>query len=104
MFQQVGNHVERKKLLLQTLELEKQQGNDCEVAQTLRYLSGVNRLLNLHEEGIRQAQESLEIFIWIGETVGQANSLNDLAWLLFDAGQPDAAEESASRAIDLVSE
>ena len=104
LFQQIGNHAERKRLLTHILELERKRKDDYEVAETLRYLSGANRFLHLYKEGIQQANESLEIFKRINHKLGQARSLNDLAWLLFDDKQLDAAEEAASRAIDLVAE
>jgi tetratricopeptide (TPR) repeat protein len=104
LFQQIGNHAERKRHLIHILELERQWGNDVEVAQTLQDLSGANRLLNLYEEGIHQANEAFQIFAQIDHTIGQAQSLNDLAWLLFSDNQLDAAENAASLAIDLISE
>ena len=45
----------------------------------------------------------MEIYERIGETEGQIESLNQLAWLFFGDKQLDAAEEAATRAIDLVS-
>jgi tetratricopeptide (TPR) repeat protein len=102
-FQQIGNHVERKRLLILTLELERQRGHDAQVAETLQSLSGANRCLDLHEEGIRRAKEALEIFERINHTVGQARSLESLARSLLDNKQFDAAEDAASRAINLIS-
>ena len=67
-------------------------------------LSDVNRLLHFYEEGTQQANEALEIFERIGNIGGQTHCLNQLAWLLFDRKQLNAAESAASRAIDLVSE
>jgi tetratricopeptide (TPR) repeat protein len=104
LFQNIGNHLERKRLLTHTLELERQRGNDIQVAQALRGLSDVNRFLNLHEEGIRQAKEALEILERIDDTTEQAACLDHLAWSLFGDGQLDAAENAASRAINLISE
>ena len=101
LFQQLGNFAEQKRLLTRTLELERQRGDDFQVAQTLRFLSEANRLLGLHEEGIGQAKAASEIFERINDTPGQALCLNDLAWLLFDYEQFDAAKEAATRAIDL---
>ena len=103
LFQQVGNYAEQKRLLTHSLELERRQGDDVQVAQTLRNLSVANRLLDLHEEGIRQVNEALEIYERINSTIGRANCLSDLAWLLFYDNQPDAAENAASQAIDLAS-
>jgi hypothetical protein len=79
---QVGNFTKQKQLLNHTLDLERQRGNQARVAETLRYLCGVNRLLNLDEEGIGQAKEALEIFERINDMAGQAESLNSLAWVL----------------------
>ena len=104
LFGRVGNYAERKRLLIHSLELERRPGNDSRVAETLLYLSDVNRLLNLYREGIQQAKESLEVFERIGDTGGQARCLTDLARLLFDDKQLDAAENAASRAIGLVPE
>jgi tetratricopeptide (TPR) repeat protein len=99
-----GNSLREKRLLTYTLELERQRGDHSRVAQTLRYLSLTNRLLHLYAEGTRQAKEALEIFERINDTTGQAQSLNSLAWVLSDDKQLDAAQEAASRAIDLISE
>ena len=102
LFQQLGNQAERKRLLTHILQLERQRGNDVEVVQTLRYLSRTNRLQGLYAEGIRQAKEALEIYEQINDSIGQAQSLGDLASLLRSDKQFDAAETAASRAIDLV--
>jgi tetratricopeptide (TPR) repeat protein len=99
-----GNLTKQKPLLIHALKLERQQGNHARVAQTLRHLSNVNRRLLLNKAGISQAKEALEIFERIDDTTGQAESLNELAWLLSDAGQIDAAEKAATGAIGLIPE
>jgi tetratricopeptide (TPR) repeat protein len=104
LFQRMGNRAEQKRLLTRTLELERRRGNDYRVAQTLRFLSEANRLLDLYEEGIQQTKEASEIYERVGNTIGQTRCLNDLAWLFFDDHQLTAAEDAASRAIDLVPE
>jgi tetratricopeptide (TPR) repeat protein len=104
LFGKVGNFMERKRLMTHTLELERRRGDDSQVALALRRLSDINRLLRFSEEGIQQAKEALEIVERIGDTIEQAQCLNDLAWLLIDDNQPDAAEKAASHAIDLVPE
>ena len=98
LFKSVGNLVESKRLLGHSLKLWREQGNDFQVAQTLRDLSDTNRRMDLREEGLRQANEASEIFQRLGHVVGQAEGLIDLGWLLCDL---DAAEEAGSRAIDL---
>jgi tetratricopeptide (TPR) repeat protein len=103
LLQQMGNHVERIRLLSRALELGRQRGDDAQVAETLQSLSGANWCLKLHEEGIRQAREALEIYERINDTRGQAQSLEVLAQTLYDDKQFDAAEDAASRAIDLIS-
>ena len=102
MFGRVQNHAEQIRLLTHTLELNRQSGNDTCVAQTLQYLSDVNRLLGHHKEGIRQAEEAFEPLERAGDTKGQTQCLNQLAWLFLDDKQLDAAENAASRAMDLV--
>jgi len=104
LFHSIGNHMERKQLLARALNLQRERGDDRQVARTLGHLSDTNRQIGLHEEGIRQAEEALEIWKRLGDTVGQARSLNDLASVLYNDGQLDAAEEAASRAINLPTE
>jgi len=54
-----------------------------------------------YKEGIWLVEDALEIFERLGDTVERARCLIALAWLLRDDKQLDAAEEAASRAIDL---
>ena len=58
--------------------------------------------MGLLEEEIRQAREASEIFERLGKTTDQASTLIELAWLLNYDRQLDAAEEAASRAIELL--
>ena len=104
LFGQIGHRAEQKRLLTLTLELERRSGDEFWVAETLRSLADANRVLGLHEEGIRRVKEALEIQAQIGDAEGQTRGLNQLAWLLFEDGQLDAAEYTASRAIDLITE
>jgi tetratricopeptide (TPR) repeat protein len=104
LFTQVGHYPEQKRLLTRALELWRRQGDDSWVASTLQQLSGANRTQGLYEEGIRQAKEALEVYNRVDNTRGQIESLNGLAWLLYGNKQFDAAEKSASCAIDLARE
>ena len=98
----VGNRAEEKRILSQSLGLWRQEGNDYLVAVTLIGLSNANRVLDLHEEGIGQACEALHIFEQLGETDKQIQCLIFLAAFLCKDNQLDAAEEVASRAMDLL--
>ena len=102
LFNTVGNSAERKRLLIHSLVLWREQGNDHRVARTLETLSDANRKLCLYEEGIQQAEEALEIYEWLNDGLGQAHSLRRLARLLRDNKQFDAAEEATLRAINLL--
>ena len=104
LFRSVGNQVESKRLLTRALRLYRGRGDDFWVAQVLRFLCDANRDLGLHEEGISQAEEALEIYKRLGDTEGQARCSKILARLLYHDGQVDAAEKTAFRAIDLVPE
>ena len=104
LFYSVGNYAECKRLLVCTLELRRKQGEGLPVAGTLRFISATNRLLGLREEGIQRAEEALEIYKRFDNITGQAKSLQQLAWLFFDGGELDAAEEAATRAISLLSD
>ena len=97
----VGNHAERKRLLVLALTLEK---DDFRVAGTLQSLSHANRRLGLYEEGIQQAKKALKTFKQLGNTKEQANCLGELAWLLLYDGQFKAAEDTAILKIDLLPE
>jgi len=100
----LGNPMEVKRLCAHALELYQVQGEDHGVTATLGLLSVANRQLRFYKEGIQQAEEALEILKRLGDPVSQARCLKDLAWLMYDDGQIDAAEKAASHAIDLVPE
>ena len=100
----VGNRVEQKRLVTYSLKLERERGDNFEVALTLSCLSDANRGLGLYGEGIEQAREAMTIYERLGETVEQADCLVNLALLLSSDDQLDAAEEAAARAISLLPE
>ena len=104
LFYSVGDFEECKRLNLHALKLYRRRGNDSRVAQTLKGLSDINRLMGYPKEGIKQAKESLEIYGRLGDTVEQADCLAHLASLLCDDKRLDAAEEAAFRAIALLPE
>ena len=104
LFQKVGNYVESKRLLTHALKLSREQGGDHKLARTLRQLSNVQLWMGLLKEGIPQAKEASEICERLGETGEQARCLIELAFLLREDEQLDAAEEAVSRAINLLPE
>jgi len=104
LFDRVGNRTERKRVLTRSTELYRERGDDIQLARTLTELSGANRMLGLFKEGTGQVEQALEISKRLGDTAEQARCLRDLAWLLNDDEQLDAAEEAAFRAIDLLEE
>ena len=106
LFDLVGNHTGQKRVLTNALKVEREGGNADEdlVAPILRNLSDANRLLGLVKEGIDQAREALEIHNRIGDVGERAKSLIDLARLLHEDGQLEAAEEEALRAIEVLPE
>ena len=104
LFKSVGNQVEHKRLLVYTLKLWRERGDDRWIADTLRFLSDANRMLGLYKEGIEQAREALDIFKRLNDELAQARAWHRLARLLHSDGQFDAAEEAAFRAISLFSD
>jgi len=104
LFDSVGNHVERKQLLVHSLTISRARGSDNLVAAALMELSNVNQPIGLYQEGIRQAEEASEILERLGDTAEQAHCLIRLAFLLRLDKQFDAAEEAAFRAINLLPE
>ena len=104
LFGSVGKHAKSKRLLYHDLEIWRERGDDHQVARMLASLSEVNNVLHCYEEGEQQAREALEVYKQLGDTARQADCLNVLAGSLCNNGQLDAAEEAASRAIDLLPE
>ena len=104
LFGLVGNFAEEKRLLVHTLSLDLERGDDHQVALTLLQLSRANRNLGLLGEGIRQAEEALEVFERLGKTEDQANCLDTLGLLLLSNDQLDAAEDTVLRKIELLPE
>ena len=98
----VGNYAERKRLLVRALEIWKERGDGLQIARTLTFLAEANGLLDLRKEGLQQVGEALEIYERLGDTSGQAHSLQFLAFLLRRDNQLNAAEDAISRAIDLL--
>ena len=104
LFHAVGKWAECKQLLTQALKLQRERGNDHEVALILRNLSASNWFLSLTKEGIQRAKEALDICERLGDTKEQGRCLINLARSLYPEKQYEAAEEAALRAIDLFSE
>ena len=104
LFDSLGNYAEEKQLLDHTLKLERERGNDYQVALTLARLCDANRMLGLDLEGANQAEEALGIFERIGDIAKQGYCLAVLAFALDGNHQLEAAEEAASRAIQLLPE
>ena len=101
LFDRVGNGVEQNRVLGQSLGLWRERGDDYQVAETLVRLASANRALDFREEGIQQAREALDIFERLGKTGEQVRCLMSLALSLQTDKQLDAAEEAATRAMDL---
>jgi tetratricopeptide (TPR) repeat protein len=102
LFDSVGNLPEYNRLLTQALKIWRDRGDDFNVATTLRFLAYTSERLLLYKEGILQAKESLEIFERLNDVPGQAHALQQLAWLLRRDNKLDAAEEAATRSINLL--
>ena len=104
LFESIGSDRKRKRLLEYALRLERERGNDRQVALILTNLSDASRVLGLLKEGISQAREALEIHERVSRARSQGDCLIALALLLQDDKQLDAAEEAASRAIKILPE
>ena len=100
----VGNYAESKRLLTHAIRISREQGDDHQLARTLRQLSVVHYRMRLLQEGMQLAKESSEIYKRLGDTVDQAQCLIDLGWLLHEDSQPNDAEEAVSHTIDLLPE
>ena len=104
LFESVGNRVECKRLLTHTLMLWRERGDNHHVAETLCDLSRSNRMMGLYGEGIQQSKEALKVYESLNHWVGMVECLINLAMLFQKDDELDAAEETASRVIGLLSE
>ena len=102
LFKFAGNFWEHKRLVTHLLELERGGEDGRRVAHILGCLADTNRILGFCKEGIAQAKEASEIFESLGDTSGRVLCLHDLACLLYQDMQLDAAKETAARALTLV--
>ena len=100
----VGKYAEQKRLLTHALKLVREQGDDSQVTCTLLWLSQANQSLGLYKEGIQQTKESLAICERLGDTINQAQCWRNLTGFLRSDRQINAAEEAASRTINLLPE
>ena len=103
LFKSLGNYAECKRLLTSVLGLRRGRENDRMVARALISLSEANLHMGLVQEGIEMAKEALGILEQCGGIKTQGVCLIKLAWLYHDDDQLGAAEEAASRAMDLFS-
>ena len=102
-FDSVGNYVESRRLLIHNLKLWRDRGDDFQVAETLRFISEVDRMLGLHTEGIQRAKEALEVYEQLSDVAGQAHAWQRFGQLLYSDKQLNAAEDATSKAIHLFS-
>jgi tetratricopeptide (TPR) repeat protein len=103
LFESVVNGVERKRLLVYALKLWRERGDDRQVAKALSLLAKTrSQQLLQYKEGMLEANEALEIFERLNDVPRQALCLQDIARLLRSDQQLDAAEQAASRSIDLL--
>ena len=90
----------RARALIHTLRLSEERGDEFGVAQAVMRLAD-GKLLPVH--GIPLVKKALETFERLDRRVEQAQCLQCLARLLkFDSAHPGAAEEAASRSLDLL--
>ena len=75
LFRTVGNHTERKRLLIHALKLSRKQGDDRWLSRTLGQLSDAYLSIGLYDEGIQHAREASEISERLGDTEEQAQCL-----------------------------
>ena len=99
----VGNGMESKRLATHALTHWREEGSDRQVAEILALLSKVNRTMGLYGEGMWQVKEATEIYERLGNTAKLAQCLTEIAHLFHADNKLNAAEEAASRALDLSS-
>ena len=104
LLQDIGYHADQKQLLEHIRKLEREGGNDYRIALISMVLATANVQLRLAQEALGQAMEAVEIFERIGDIKTHGCSLFTLAIVLAGNDQPEAAEEAASRILQLIPE
>ena len=104
MVDSLGNQSESSRLYIWTIKLQREQGSDKKLAETLMSLATVDTWLALYAEGISQVKEALEIYEKLDNTAGQVDCLHRIALISLKNKQVDAAEEAASSAVNLSSD
>ena len=99
LFGSIGNHMDRKRLLIHALELERGRGDSSRVVHVLMELADANRMLGLYRVGVHHVVEAMDISQGPGDIVCRPGFFNILAKLLKADGQPQLAEKAASRVI-----
>ena len=61
-------------------------------------------MLGLYRDGVQQVEEASEMYKRLGDTLGQAGFLRDLARFLLHDERFDAAEDAVLRSIDFIPE
>lgn len=102
LFKFAGDFWEHKRLVTHLLKLKRGGEDTRSVAHILGCLADTNRILGFCKEGIAQAKEASEIFESLGDTSGRVLCLHDLACLLYQDMQLNAAKETAARALTLL--
>ena len=104
LFCSAGNRMEEKRLLTHASNLWRERGDDYWAARALNLLATTNQMLGFYEEGIRQTKEASGVFERFGDREGQASSSINLARLLLQDQQLDAAEEVITRSFNTLLE
>ena len=102
LFLEAGNYVESRRVLINLLELRRDQWDLRQVVVTLISLANTSQPMDLLTEGIQLATEALKISKQLEDIARQVQCLSILALLLLRDNQVDAAEETASHAITLL--
>lgn len=86
-----GELQEARSYLLEALTLWREQDQEHEVANALLILGAVEKHLHLFEDARRHYEDGLAIFEREGDEDGTQRMLNNLAILLLDTGETEAA-------------
>ena len=101
LLEDIGYHADRKQLVEHIWKVERDGANNYRIAFILGVLATTNLHLGLVQEGLDQAREAVEIFERIGDIKKHGYSLLTLATILAKDRQLDAADEVASRILQL---
>jgi len=89
----LGEYEKAENLINNSLEINREYGNDNEVSNSLNSMGNLNLDKGENENAINNFEESIKIYNETGNKKGLADSINDLARVFLNKGENEKAEK-----------